>query len=148
MKGFILLMTAASISLISCSQDIPASKIPSVVQNTLQSKFANAVDIEWEKHDNLYEAEFDMNNTDYKAHIDDSGKLVAYKWDIKTTELPEAVTSVIGREHNDYDIDDADKLEKDGISYYQVELDASGKKDKHLVFTADGKIASDISYML
>ena len=147
MKGFILFVTAVSISLVSCSQDIPASKVPSVVQNALQSKFANAVNVEWEKIGSLFEAEFDLNNADYKAHIDPSGKLIVYKSDLKPAELPAAVTDVISREHTGYKIDDADKLEKDGMTYYQVELDASGKQDKLLVFTSDGKPAEGISYM-
>jgi len=147
MKGFILCITAVSVSLASCSQDIPAGKVPSVVQNTLQSKFSNPVNVEWEKIDDLFEAEFDLNNTDHKAHIDPSGKLIIYKSNIKSAELPAPITDVISREHSGYKIDDADKLEKDGMTYYQVELDATGKQDKLLVFTSDGKAAQNITYM-
>lgn len=148
MKSIILFITAVSVSLVSCGQDIPASKVPSVVQNTLQSKFANAVDIEWEKKNNFYEAEFDIDKIDYKAHIDASGKLMICKMDMKVNELPAVVATAISNEHKGYEIDDADKLEKNGTTYYQVELDAKGKKDKQLVYTADGKLAQNITYML
>ncbi len=148
MKSIILLITVASVSLVSCGQDIPASKVPSVVQNTVQSKFANAVDIEWEKKSNFYEAEFDIDKIDYKAHVDASGKLMGCKIDMKVSELPAVITTAISNEHTGYEIDDADKLEKDGTIYYQVELDAKGKKDKQLVYTTDGKPAQNITYML
>lgn len=148
MKSAILLMTVISVSLVSCGQDIPASKVPSVVQNTVQAKFVNAVKIEWEKKNNFYEAEFDIDKTDYKVHVDASGKLLICKTDMKVSELPAAITSAISSEHGGYEIDDADKLDKDGTIYYQVELDAKGKKDKRLVYTADGKLAQNITYML
>lgn len=148
MKSMILFMTAVAVSLVSCSQDIPADKVPSVVQNTIQWKFANAVDIEWEKKSNFYEAEFDIANIDYKAHIDAAGKLIVYKMDMNVTELPAAIATAISSEHPGYKIDDAEKLEKDGTTYYQVELDAKGKKDEMLVFTVDGKPAQNITYML
>lgn len=148
MKSAILLATVVAISLVSCGQEIPASKVPSVVQNTIQSKFANAVDIEWEKKNNFYEAEFDVDKIDHKAHIDASGKLLSYKTDININELPAAVTGAVNTGHAGFNIDDAEKLEKDGTIYYQVELDAKGQKDKKLVYTADGKPATNITYML
>lgn len=73
--------------------------------------------------------------------------MVVYRSDIKVSELPEAIARVIRREHSGYDIDDAAKLEKDGATYYQVELDANGKQDKHLVFTTDGKPAQGVAYL-
>ena len=148
MKIIMLSVMASSFWLISCSQDIPAANVPSIVQNALQSKFVDATDIEWEKKKNFYEAEFDMNNIDHKAHIDPNGHVIMYKMEIRKEELPQAVASAISRGHAGYDIDDAEKMEKDGMTYYQVELDAKGKKDKKLVYTTDGDLAQNISYML
>lgn len=147
MKLVLLFMTVISISLMSCAQNISAKKVPSVVQNAVQAKFTGAADIEWEKKSDLYEAEFSMGATDYAAYINSSGKLIVYKQDIKDTELPAAIMAAIGREHAGFTIDEAEKIEKDGVLYYQVELEASGKKDKELVYAADGTIASTISYI-
>ncbi len=146
MKSLSLFITALSTTLISCAQDIPASKVPSVVQNTLQSTFSNAAKIEWEKKGNLYEAEFEIDNTEYTAHIEASGKLLVYKVDIAATELPAAITQAIARDHAGYQLDDADKLVKDGTTYYQVELEAKGKKDIKVVYAANGQAAT-INYM-
>ena len=148
MKTIILVVTATAISLTSCGQEIPASKVPSVVQNTIQSKFTGAVDVEWEKEKDFYEAEFKVATVEYKAHIDGAGKLMAYKTDIKENEMPGAVTTAISTGHPGYKIDDVEKLEKDGITYYQVELDSKGTKDLHLVYAADGNLAANIEYML
>lgn len=147
MKPILLFVAAVSLSMASCAQDIPASKVPSVVQNTVQAKFATASNIEWEKKNNSYEAEFDMANTEYSVYVSADGKLIVYKLDIPASELPSPVTTAINRDHAGYRIDDADKIEKDGLTYYQVELEAKGKKDKNLVFAADGKLAEKIPYM-
>jgi hypothetical protein len=147
MKQIVLIITIASFWLSSCSQDIPAAKVPSVVQNTLQAKFSNAGKIEWEKKNNEYEAEFHLDSIEYTVLIDGSGKIVMYKQDIKENELPAVVAGAISQAYAGYKIDDAEKLEKDGVVYYQVELEAKSKKDMQLVFTTDGKIAEQITYM-
>ena len=68
------------------------------------------------------------------------GKLVMYKMDIKENELSAAVSSIIRTEYIGYKIDDAEKIEKDGVTYYEVELEGKGKKDLKLNFSADGKL--------
>jgi len=147
MKCIALVVTASLFSLCSCSQDIPADKVPSVVLNTVQAKFGTAAKIEWEKKSNLYEAEFKMDTTEYAVYIDSSGTLVMYKLDINETQLPTEVSTIISTGYLGYKIDDAEKIEKDGITYYQVELEGKGKKDLELVFTADGKPASQMNYL-
>jgi len=147
MKYFTLIVSVSLFSLWSCSQDIPADKVPSVVLNTVQAKFGNAAKIEWEKKNNLYEAEFKMDSIDYSVYIDPAGKLVMQKQDVKKNELPAALSTVIRTEYNDYKIDDVEKVVKDGVIYYQVELEGKGKKDLELVFTADGKPALQMNYL-
>ena len=147
MKCIALVATATLFSLWSCSQDIPADKVPSVVLNTVQTKFGSASKIEWEKKNNLYEAEFKKDSTEYAVYIDSTGKLVVYKLDIIENELPSAVSALIRTGYVGYKIDDAGKIEKDGITYYQVELEGKGKKDLELVFSAEGKIATLMNYL-
>ena len=147
MKSTILVVTASLFFLYSCSQDIPNSKVPSVVLNTVQAKFGSANKIEWEKKNNLYEAEFKKDSIDYVVYINPSGKLVMYKMDIKENELPAAVSMTISTEYVGYKIDDAEKIEKDGITYYQVELEGKGKEDLKLNFSADGKLTPGMNYL-
>jgi hypothetical protein len=51
--------------------------------------------------------------------------------------LPKTIQEAVSRKFSKFRIDDADKLEKDGQTYYQVELD-KGLMEKKLVFTPDG----------
>ena len=57
-----ILMLVTLFSLYSCSQDIPARKVPSVVLNTVQSRFGNAGKVEWDRQVSGYEAEFKMDS--------------------------------------------------------------------------------------
>lgn len=147
MKSVTLFVTATMFSFFSCSQDIPGSKVPSVVLNTVQAKFGTAPKIEWEKKNTLYEAEFKKDSTEYTVYIDSAGKLVMYKLDIKESDLPGAVSTIISTEYIGYKVDDTEKVEKDGTTYYQVELEGKGKKDLKLNFSADGKTTPGMSYL-
>jgi uncharacterized membrane protein YkoI len=146
MKNIFLGLLATSTALYSCGQDLPASKVPSVVQNAVQAGFSAAADIEWEKKSNAYEAEFKLDSIEHSVLIDNTGKILSHKSDITEQDIPGPVMASIGRETG-YKVDDAEKLEKDGIVYFQVELEARGKKDKKVVYTADGTIAANIKYM-
>ena len=144
---YMILVVASLFSLYSCSQDIPARKVPSVVLNTVQTKFVNANKIEWEKRKALYEAEFKMDSIEYAVYVDSAGKLIMYKMDIKENELPAAVSEAIRTQYADYKIDDVEKIEKDGIIYYEIELDGKGKKDLELIFSTDGKLVTELNYL-
>jgi uncharacterized membrane protein YkoI len=147
MKSVFLLVAAISIAAASCGQNIASSKVPSVVQNTVQAKYASAAKLEWEKKEKLYEAEFTINNTDYSVLIDETGKIVSSKTNILVTDLPAGVTAAITKDYAGYTIDEAEKVEKDGVTYYQVELEAKGKKDREVVFTTAGVSTKAISYI-
>lgn len=148
MKQQMITLLAATIITASCnSQDIAASQVPSVVLNTLKTKYPAAKDVDWEKHNGYYEAELDINDsTDVTVHIDEAGKLIMWKQEIPVQELPAGVLAAVQSQYKDYRIDDVDQIEKDGTVYYQVELDRQWKRDLKRVYTAEGKDEKTIAY--
>ena len=144
---YLLLLTVffPVFSFVSCSQDIPANEVPSVVINALKAKFPEATGIDWEKKQDLYEAEFDFGKTEFSVLIDSNGKLILHKQDIKKRDLPTNITSVLNSNYKKFRIDDVEKLEKDGITYYQAELKGNGKVAR-LVFSAEGREEKNIDY--
>ncbi len=138
----ILVISAAlfGLSFASCSQDVETNKVPSVVVNALQAKYASATGVDWEKTKSGYEAELIWDSTEVTTLIDPSGKILAQKWDIGSNQLPPAVLAFVAQQYNSYKIDDAEKVEKEGAVYYQVELDKRWKKDVQLVFNAEGTL--------
>jgi hypothetical protein len=127
--------------LTACSnQEISSSKVPSVVLNAVSEQFPAQEEVEWKKLGNLYEAEVDLNDSvDITVQVNETGQVLLQKQDITTAELPASIQSAIQAQYAGYTIDEAEKLTKESRVYYQMELEASGKKDKKIVFSADGK---------
>ena len=132
----------------SCStQDIPSSKVPSVVLNTVVEKYSATNKVDWKKVDKRYEAEVKLNDsTDVTFLIDDAGKIMQQKEDISRTEIPAAILTTINNNYIDYTIDDVEKLAIGNKNFYQFELEGSGKKDLNLVFSEDGTLTNEIKH--
>jgi hypothetical protein len=145
MKMMMIMMAGLITCFCAYSQDIPASQVPAAVTKAFKAKFPKTTGLEWEKKGDLYEAEFDVSLVDHKALYEASGKLVAFKKDIRKTDLPAAVKRAIETQYKGFRIDDADRVERGGAVFYQVELDGK-PDDQKLVFTKDGKVDSTQQY--
>lgn len=147
MKKFFSWIGIAALPLAACTQDIPADQVPSVVRNAVSTKFTNTNSIEWEKKNTNYEAEFKIDKTEHTVLVAPGGQVLWIKKDITSDKLPAIIAQGIRRDHPTLTIDDADQLEKDGVVYYQVELEKKNAKDMHLVYSIEGNIAKNITYI-
>lgn len=144
----LLASSVLAFSIMSCSlldNDIPASKVPSVVKNAFEQQYNNPVDVEWEKKKRNYEVDFELENVDHAALFNPEGRLLMAKQDISETDLPTAITDRIAVDFPDHYIDDVDKVETGEKTLYQVELDGS-VRDWKVVYTADGQETKDVKY--
>lgn len=130
------------ITVCSCTSDLPESKVPSIVYNAVKTKFPSAINIDWEKKQSNYEAEFKINGIEYKVYVEPTGKLIFHQYKIKVEEFPAPVTAKISAEYGEYKIDDAAIIEKDNIVFYQAELERKGEKDLQLFFSSDGSLTN------
>ena len=115
-----------------------------MVLNAFQSNYPKASDVEWEMLGDDYQVDFEIERVDYEAIFSAEGDMLKYKYEISSTELPEAVKKAITANYANYQIDDTDILVINKDLYYQVELD--GKPDKHLVLNEDGSENASITY--
>ncbi|WP_041578888.1 PepSY-like domain-containing protein [Zunongwangia profunda] len=128
----------------SDDEDDFRADVPSVVLNAFQSNYPKASDVEWEMLGDDYQVDFEIERVDYEAIFSAEGDMLKYKYEISSTELPEAVKKAITTNYGNYQIDDTDILVINKDLYYQVELD--GKPDKHLVLNEDGSENASITY--
>lgn len=108
----------------------------------LQKDFPNARDIDWEKSDVFYRADFEIgriNSKDYKAYYDMAGKLVMYKEEISTRALPADVKNTLDKDYSGYRIEDAEKTVKGKQTFYKVELE-KGDTEIELILSYNGKV--------
>ncbi|WP_026209550.1 PepSY-like domain-containing protein [Cytophaga aurantiaca] len=136
---FFLLLSAGCAS----AQEIPQANVPAVVVNAFQQKFPQQVAVEWELKKGLYEAEFEIENLDHNVYIDSTGKIVRYKKEITTNELPAAVNTSIQKNFKGYKIEDIKRIEEATGITYKVELE-KGEVERNVTFAVDGKIVENI----
>lgn len=136
----LMFIVVVSVMAAACgSQHIAHEKVPSVVLNTLKAQYPITNQVVWEKSHDVYEADVRINDTtEVTICIDEAGKLIMQKYDIPGAELPAQVVAAIQSRYKEYTIDEAERLERDGKTYYQVELDHTRRKDLNLVFLPDG----------
>lgn len=135
-------------SILMCSmvcvkaQAIQQADVPAAVLNAVKAKYPNVSDIKWKLKDDEYRAEFKVDKRGHDIWLDRSGSIKKLKQDISKNDLPDAVKQKIASEFKTFAIDDADKIEKGGITYYQVKLKA-GTEERKVLLTSDGKIEKD-----
>jgi len=144
----LLTSTILALGIMGCSfieKDIPASKVPIAVKDALVKEYNNPLDVEWEKKKGNYEADFEIENIDHSAVFNKDGQLLNAKKDIEESALPAAITQKISAEYPDHIIDDADKVETEGKTLYQVELESTFR-DRKVVYTTDGEVEKNFKY--
>lgn len=142
------LLSAISISSVlwgACSPELRESKVPSVVRNTVATRFAGAGAVEWEKEQQNYEAEFRIDTVDYTVLVNPDGTLLRFKHEIKPAQLPPAVQQTLQSQYAGYEVDGTEKIEQDGQTYYQVEVE-KGLKEMRLVVTPEGAITNETPF--
>lgn len=69
-----------------------SKKIPEHIKSELLKQFPDAINIEWDKKEDFYEAVFYVNEIEFIAKISEDNGLTGYKKNLKLSELPEVVS--------------------------------------------------------
>lgn len=134
-KVLLTAMVVAVATLQSCGQNVPEK-----VKSGFSQKFPNASSVKWDKEsDTEWEAEFKMNGKDYSANFTIDGKWKETEYEIKKSEIPQAVKDAASRDYSGYDIEAAEKTETPEYDAYELELE-KGEEVVEIVYSADGKV--------
>jgi hypothetical protein len=132
----------AYIDSLICAYSIAQSRdaMPSAeFQQKFNKDFPKAVDVEWETAGNVYEVEFEREFSDYKALYDVKGNLLMYSFDIRASDLPDAVKSTAKKLYPKYRFDEVKKVYKGIETFYKIEMEHSESEAK-IVIKQDGTI--------
>lgn len=121
------------------AQDIPQAQVPSVVLNSFKKDFPKASDIEWELKGDVYKAEFEIGFMDHEVTLDKTGKALKHKQDIKESDLPLTVASVIAKDFEGFRLSDISKTISDGSLTYKLDL-KKGTKEWVIIIDEMGKV--------
>lgn len=148
MKKLFILSIAVVFASACFGQAVEESAVPQAVKNMLQSRFASAKDVKWEKEDTLYSAEFIINDSKTEAEFNSSGKWLCTEWDIPVEYTPMSVKKYLDSAYTGYkikeltygDFADAGKLYVADISVkkecYEVFFTVMGEFSKSAKETA------------
>lgn len=149
MRKIFLAFMVFTFMLTSCTNDDDnnksANEIPNVLAASFQADFGEVKEVEYSKMGDDYEIDFEIAGVDHEAYYTSEGSLIKYKYDILSTELPEAIKSRIEEDFANRKINDAEILVVNGINYYQLEFE-NEPIDEELVFNEDGSLNTTISY--
>lgn len=134
-------MLLLSISMSACAQKIKEIEVPQPVKTAFTTKFPQATAVKWELEDGKeYEAEFKENGKERSATFSLTGQWMETETEIKTAELPAAVTQAIATSFAGSKVEEAETVETpDRGTFYEVELE-KGEQPLEVQFAADGTV--------
>lgn len=123
--------------------DIRFSEVPEKVLVTVEEMFPNMTVVEWEKYRGYYVAEFRKQGTEIYAWFSGDGAWRMTEKDLGRSlmNLPEAVRETfLGTQYAAWEVDDIDLYERPDLTFYLVEVETNGQKDRDLYFASDGSL--------
>lgn len=133
----------------SCSNDdddIPVSDVPNVVLDSFDSKFPTASRAEWEKKQGYIVADFWQDGMETHVWYNPNGDWLMTEYDlgVNVSALPQAVQSAFqSGQYGTWRVDDIDKYERPNDTFYLIEIETKGERDRDLYYAPDGTLLKD-----
>lgn len=138
MKKSILFLALGFAATTANAQKIQEKAVPIPVKTTFTTTYPKTEVEAWELEDGNYEAKFDYNKIDYSVLYDAKGTVLETEMEIKTTELPKAVSDYIAKNVADKKIKEAAKItDAKGTVTYEAQTG-----DTDYIFDANGNFIS------
>jgi len=118
-------------------QDLYGSEVPEKVLKAIKSKVAlfdlDDADRITEGNKTVYEINFEISNKDHDFWINEKGKILKYRKELKDSEVPSEILTSIKSKYGELDIDRAEYNEENGkiIYYFKGEIN---DKDHEFIF--------------
>ena len=146
MKKFVLLLVICVLGIQVFAGDIDEAQVPKVVKECVKQAYPEVKKIKWdfEEDENVYEAEFEINDLEYKLEITPEGKIVYSKEDLTIESIPDVIKEYLKKNYEGYKILGANKITKKGVVKYDVGIvgeNSYGHKRHHnIYFDAKGNV--------
>lgn len=134
MKKIMIMASVAFISMNTYAQKVNTSAIPTAVTQSFSKLYPEVKDVDWEKENGNYEAEFEKGKTETSVLFDASGKVLETEVEINPADLPQPAKDYCTQYFSGAGISEASKISAaDGSITYEAEV-----RDQDLIFDAEG----------
>lgn len=113
-------------------------EVPKVIIDAFNEKFPDAKDVEWEKDDLNYEADFEYGGYEYEVTYSADGTWLETKKEIDVKEIPEKVLSAFKLLYPKAKIVEVEEVETPKSKFYEIEYKRRWKK-REVIFDSYGK---------
>lgn len=132
--------------MMSCdNDDYPYSNVPSVVLNEFWTQYPEAREAEFNRSAGNFEVEFELNETDFKALLDLSGRILKEKREINWEALPADVQRALQKEFGKHKIKETEVVKVGNATYYQAEVNQF-LREENIVLRKTGEKVSALNY--
>ena len=148
LKLYLLFFALCSVvTLQSCSDDDDPTNVSEAIQNAFKAKYPSATNEKWEMKSGYYVAEFRENGKEVDAWFTSNAEWSMAETDLGTdlNLLPDEIKTAF--ENSDYKtwrVEDIDKYERPDKTFYLIEVETTGQKDRKLFYGTDGTLIKDV----
>ena len=141
---YLCVVLVGVVCLNSCDDDddnIRLANVPEKVLVTMEEMYPNVTIVEWEKYREYYVAEFWYQGVERHVWFSGDGTWRMTKTDMghSLEGLPEIVRNAfLGTQYATWEVDDVAMFERPDFTFYLVEVEANGQRDRDLFFATDG----------
>lgn len=144
MKIVILLISTVLSIQASYAQKMKKSEVPAKVKETFAKKYPGIKSEKWEKENNSYEVEFDLNKIESSALFDSIGNFKELEQEIKISELPKSAISYCTKNLSEFKISEAAKItDAGGKISFEAEM-KKGKEHYDVIFDEMGSFIKKV----
>ncbi|MBM1105847.1 PepSY-like domain-containing protein [Aurantibacter crassamenti] len=114
-------------SISAFTQKIDQNNVPAVILNSFHLKFPNAKEAEWKMDGGFYKIAYEVNGKSHNLKMDSRGSILEHSQDLYVSEIPKSVLKTIRDRAVYFDVNDADRYERDSRITYEVKFKIDGK---------------------
>ncbi len=130
----------------SCEKDDDIRRIGVEFSQALNTRYPGAVMAEWERKSGYYVAEFYAEGRELKVWYNRNAEWCMTETDLGrgASGLPQAVSDAFtASAYGNWAIDDIDKYERPGETFYLIEVEKRGERDRDLYYSPSGMLLKD-----
>jgi hypothetical protein len=145
---FLFAVALTSFTFVSCDEDDDNDgvRVPEELNVALRAKYPNAKGVEWEAKAGYYVADFYEAGAEKDVWFTSMGewKMTETDLGVNVDKLPVAVKNAfLASEYATWEVDDLDMYEREDMTFYLVEVEKNGEKDRNLYYNAEGGLLKD-----